>query len=684
MEWGTASSRINASSARGMLRNATHGVIGRAFALAIAAVLPLAVLVSDLAAATPATAETTTVRPVGPDTVTLARDLEILEDPAGTATLADVLGPLRDNFRPAGTDHPVFGLSDGAAWTRVRVDLSEDPFRATRRAQFSALHPDAASFFAVDDTGRLLRAYHGGLDVPGSTTYRKFSVALGDLDAAQFTLYARMTTHHISVLTQFLITAEEETRAEIAAERVLGPMFGAIALALIFCLLLWIHLREPVYGYGFAFVAAVFVTTQAHVNIDRLLWPPFLQRGEVVRVIYYIGSASVHAFGVMLASHFLDIPARRPRLHAAARIAAAAMIAVTLFVLTAAPYGFPPTTVANIAVATVLIVLMLADAARTQPRTALVFGAVSTPIIVCLVLTNSASVNIMAQHPIWVSVAVIGGTYLAVGVTLVLANGFRQNLETKVRERTAALSVANQALREAHEAKNRMLGVVAHDLRNPLGGIRAAAQLLLDIPLEPAKRETLLRTIRDGADVTLGMTEDLLDVAAIREGKVELTPGAINLKSLVESRAELFRMTAQAKEIVLDLDLDAVAPVWADPRRTAQALDNLVSNAVKYSPPRTRVTIALRGGDGRACLGVIDEAGGIPAKDLDIIFEPFERASTRPTAGERSVGLGLAIVKRLVEAQGGEIKVHSVVGRGSRFEMHLPFAAAAREVPSRA
>src|SRR5690606_3387338 len=139
-------------------------------------------------------------------------------------------------------------------------------------------------------------------------------------------------------------------------------------------------------------------------------------------------------------------------------------------------------------------------------------------------------------------------------------------------------------LREAHEAKNRMLGVVAHDLRNPLSGIRAATQLLLELPLDQTKRETLLRTLRDGADVTLSMTEDLLDVAAIREGKVELMPAAIDLTGLVEGRADLFRMTAQTKDIALRLDLAQIPPVWADAKRAAQALDNLVSNAVKYSP----------------------------------------------------------------------------------------------------
>lgn len=643
------------------------------------------ICVALFAALTPlwAASDAPAVRPTDGAIVTLSRDLEFLDDPTGAATLADVMGPLRNEFKAVNSDRPVFGASRGAGWTRVNVDLSQDPQRATRRAQFNALHPDTVSFFVVDDAGTVLREYHGGLDIPGSNTYRKFSVDVGDLGAPRFTLYARMTTHYISTLTQFLVTAEDETRAEIAVERVMGPLFGAMMLAALFCLLLWAHLREAVYGYGFAVVASIFVTAQPHINLDRIFWPAFLQTSDVTRFIYLGGSALVHAFGVMFTSYFLGVPARSPRLHKAAQITAAGIAALMLISFFVIPYNFPTTLIAIMAAAILLIVVMITDAIRTQRRTTIIYLVVAVPFLVCLLLTNVAAYNVITQHPISITLMVIGLTGLVVGITVGLANGFRQNLETKVHERTAALSIANEALREAHEEKNRMLGVVAHDLRNPLSGIRAAAQLLIEIPLEKSKRDTLLRTIRDGADVTLSMTEDLLDVAAIREGKVALLPDAIDLSSLVEGRAELFRMTAQAKDIKLSLDLSRIPPVWADAKRAAQALDNLVGNAVKYSPHNGEVIIELRAFDGRARLAVIDQGEGIPPDELDDIFEPFERASPRPTGGERSMGLGLAIVKRLVEAQNGEIKVESAPGKGSRFEMYLPFATTMGHIPVR-
>ena len=624
----------------------------------------------------PASAEPRVVAPQTAETVSIASELDVLVDPTGAATLTDVMGTLSSGFKPAGTDRPVFGVSSGAAWTRVTVDLSRDPERGQRRAQFSAMHPDTVSFFIVDEAGNVLRTYTGGLDVPGSNTYRKFSVAVGDLGVERFTLYARMTTHYISTLGQFLITAQEETQAEMAVERILGPLFGAILLAAFFCLLLWAYLREPVYGYGFAVVLSLLVTSLAHVNFDRMFWPVWLQDGDTTRLIYLGGSALVHSLGIVFTSYFLGTYERRPRLHTIACVAAIGIFVGMTGTVLALPYQFSIALLASMGTATALIVSMVIEALRTRRRAVIMYLVVAVPFLVCLALTNIASYHVITEHPISISLSVFGLTVLVVGITVGLADGFRERLETKVRERTAELSIANAALRDAHEAKNRMLGVVAHDLRNPLSGIRAAAQLLIDVPLEQSKRETLLRTIRDGADVTLSMTEDLLDVAAIREGKVELTPDSFDLSRLVEGRAELFRMSAQSKDIELRLDLARIPPVWADAKRTAQVLDNLVSNAIKYSPHEARVTIEVRAIDGRARLAVIDQGQGIPADELEDIFEPFERASPQPTGGERGVGLGLAIVKKLVEAQNGEIRVESALGRGSRFEMLLPFATA--------
>lgn len=249
----------------------------------------------------------------------------------------------------------------------------------------------------------------------------------------------------------------------------------------------------------------------------------------------------------------------------------------------------------------------------------------------------------------------------------------------------ALLGRARCALKAAPcaETGEHALCLIAHDLRNPLSGIRAAADLLMDARLDQARRESLLRVIRDGADAALRMTDDLLDTAAARAGGAVGTPAAVDLAAVVERRADLYRMAAQAKGIDLGFDLAPCPPAWVDGARIARVLDNLVSNAVKYSPPDRRVTVALRTSPGRARLSVTDEGPGIPAHEIGGLFAPFARGSTLPTNGERSTGIGLTVVKRLVETGGGEIRVRSAPGNGSCFEIVLPLASSAPARPVR-
>src|SRR4051812_24271075 len=199
------------------------------------------VLVAAVMAASPTCARAPeVVRPTTPEIVLIGGQLQQLVDPSGRLTLSDVLAR-PDDFAAAGVDWPTYGIGRGAAWTRIRLDLSADPLRETRRIQFDALHPDEASFFVVDDSGAVLRQFIGGLDHPESATARKFSMSLAGLPE-HFTLYGRITSHHISRLVQTLTSTEQEIAEEMEAERALGPAFGAMALAALYCLLLWAHL----------------------------------------------------------------------------------------------------------------------------------------------------------------------------------------------------------------------------------------------------------------------------------------------------------------------------------------------------------------------------------------------------------------------------------------------------------
>jgi signal transduction histidine kinase len=158
---------------------------------------------------------------------------------------------------------------------------------------------------------------------------------------------------------------------------------------------------------------------------------------------------------------------------------------------------------------------------------------------------------------------------------------------------------------------------------------------------------------------------------------MELEREPTDLTTLLRDAIRVNAMLAQKKRIAIDAELDdSVGALPLDQHKILQVADNLLSNAVKFSHPDSRVRVELQRNETEAHLSVRDEGVGIPAEDLDRVFEAFQRTSARPTAGERSTGLGLAIVRSIVEAHGGRIWVESEVGVGSTFFVTLPLATA--------
>ena len=169
------------------------------------------------------------------------------------------------------------------------------------------------------------------------------------------------------------------------------------------------------------------------------------------------------------------------------------------------------------------------------------------------------------------------------------------------------------------------------------------------------------------------MGNDLLDVAKIESGKLDLHPVSTDIADLVQDNVHLNRVLASNKDIEIQTAIDGPPPTMQlDPDKIEQVLNNLISNAIKYSHPNSTITVQLTREDAHALLSVRDEGQGIPAEDIDKLFQPFQRTSVQSTAGEKSTGLGLVIVKRIVEGHGGTIWVESAVGEGSTFFVSLP------------
>jgi signal transduction histidine kinase len=258
-----------------------------------------------------------------------------------------------------------------------------------------------------------------------------------------------------------------------------------------------------------------------------------------------------------------------------------------------------------------------------------------------------------------------------VGLTLVIGRVRRATAEAQhlVEEATRA--------HEVNQLKSEFVTLVAHELRTPLTAITGYAELLLegqDGHVTAAHRE-YLGVVRRNAVRLVALIDDLLDLARLEAGKIELQCRPLNLVDLIQEVARLLHPQLEAKGQVLTLDLaEALPVVWGDAARITQILTNLLANAHKYTPARGRISITARGEAGRVRVTVQDTGIGIAPEDQAQLFTAFFRAQHRATQGVAGTGLGLAITRALVELHGGAMGVTSVPGQGSAFSFTLPIS----------
>jgi len=227
------------------------------------------------------------------------------------------------------------------------------------------------------------------------------------------------------------------------------------------------------------------------------------------------------------------------------------------------------------------------------------------------------------------------------------------------------------ALARQHENQVAFLAAVAHDLRNPLGALKTAADILSsDGKLPPETVANVMEVVKRQVHGLDRMIGDLLDTSRIEAGQLELRVKDCDLRAIAQASFDLFNSGSSEYQLKLSLPDDPVH-VHCDPLRIEQVINNLLSNAIKYSPRGSRIEVALKRANDQALIWVSDEGVGIAREDLPYIFEPFRRtaASREEVPG---VGLGLSVAQRIVRAHGGAIHVESQTGRGSTFRVHLP------------
>ncbi len=251
----------------------------------------------------------------------------------------------------------------------------------------------------------------------------------------------------------------------------------------------------------------------------------------------------------------------------------------------------------------------------------------------------------------------------------------------ELAERVAELERLNQALQAANQAKNKFISLVTHELRIPMTSIKGYTDLLRQGAVGPLNEAQLnfLEIVRSNIDRMAALVSDLADINHIETGRVRLRLQPTPLDQVVEDALNNVQTRLQEKNLRLELEIPAgLPPVSADPDRLVQVLNNLLSNAWKYTPAggsiRLRAAAEEAAGGGKVRLEVQDSGIGISEADAPRLFEQFFRSEEAQVRAEQGWGLGLSVSRLLVELMGGEIGFHSRPGEGSTFWVLLPAA----------
>ena len=250
----------------------------------------------------------------------------------------------------------------------------------------------------------------------------------------------------------------------------------------------------------------------------------------------------------------------------------------------------------------------------------------------------------------------------------------RSHLHNRILSEQQKLLV--EQLSKANQAKNRFLGMAAHDLRNPLASIRGIAEFLREGAVGPltADQLELIETIHGASTSMLDMVNELLDVATIESGELKLNRGPHDLAELVSKSVAMINREAGKKgtQVVIEQSAGTVI-AQIDLAKMKQVVDNLLSNGVKYSPPGSTITAAVARDEANGTLSfaVRDQGPGIPENERDKLFKDFSRLSSQPTGGEKSTGLGLAICRKIVDAHQGTIVAENLPQGGCEFRVTL-------------
>lgn len=305
------------------------------------------------------------------------------------------------------------------------------------------------------------------------------------------------------------------------------------------------------------------------------------------------------------------------------------------------------------------------------------------PDTVCIIITGFATVELAVEAMKRGAYDFISKPFSADTLSLTVEKGLeRRRLQKEARrlqrieEEAGRLSQEKAMLEEMDRVKSMFMLTVAHELRAPIAAIQSYLTVILQGYASLEEQRPMLERAAQRASELLELVGDLLNLAKLKELKADSKKQDVSLGEILEDVLSLHTPEAKEKQITLKVEAHPCPPVEANPAHMKQLWTNLISNAIKYTPAGGRVTVRLFSKDEGIIVGEVEDTGiGIAEKDLANLFKEFFRTEQAKAITPHGTGLGLSIVKQIVESLGGDIRVESELGRGTKFSFRLPSAS---------
>lgn len=624
----------------------------------------------------------------------IGKQVTYFEDTSLKLTIDDILKVgFQDKFSPHYQETINFSSTASAYWLKFDITKTvADDFYLN----IGSAYIDSISLYQLNKSGKVISVRHTGDDLP----FNSREIAVGNylfaLDLEKDVpqrFYLRVKSDQ----PLFFLLRAGKLKEFIAYDHDLdflqGIYFGFMLLIFLYNLFLFFSTREKIYLYYISYVASItWFMASVFGYFFEYFWPntPYLNQLVVV------SSGLTMITATLFTQKFLSTKKEAPKLHLGSNVFL--LIGFLVCVLVVLGYKIEGLKLAQaglLIMALYFIVLGVRFRLRGYGPTKYYLFAWGCLLVgICFAILESLNLIFVMQY---LNAMQIGSALEVMLLSFALGDRIKmykkqkedaqlaalqasrenerlikeQNiiLEKKVKKRTAEVASQNEKLIKLNEEKDMLVNIVAHDLRTPLHQIKGLIWLL-DVPAMDLNEEQqmYLTEIDNSVDRLSEMIGRILDTHALEKDEINLVNEIVDLGDLLKKVSQRFQVTAKEKNMSVRLENKPGSyPVELDKSYILQVLENLISNAIKFSEKGSEIILGLKASEGRTYITVADQGPGISEEDQKKLFGRFQRLSARPTAGESSIGLGLSIVKKYVEAMNGEIAMESELGVGTKF-----------------